>query len=96
MNLQFNAWKFGFFIVLLLFLGTDDRKAVYAYRSKIRLDYKYKDVWVFSGVLDVIGDEVSEPVVEEEPVIEPDPEPVIVEEVKEPEIVEPDSEPEVE
>ncbi|MEM8566913.1 MAG: OmpA family protein [Bacteroidota bacterium] len=84
----------GVFYVYVL--GTDDRKAAYSYVSQVKRDYEYKDAWVFSGVLDVIGDEVPEPVVEEESVAEPDPEPVVVEEVQEPEIVELDPEPEVE
>lgn len=48
-------------------LGTDDRKAAYAYGTVIRRDSEYKDAWVFSGVLEVKGDEVVQPVVSEEP-----------------------------
>ncbi len=79
-------------------LGTDDRKAAYAYGAQVRRDSEYKDAWVFSGTLDVIDDEVTEPVVAEEPepTPEPDPEPTVVEEVNEPEVIEEEPEPVVE
>ncbi|MEM7108523.1 MAG: SPOR domain-containing protein, partial [Bacteroidota bacterium] len=82
----------GVFYVYVL--GTDDRKVAYAYGSKVRRDYEYKDAWVFSGALELIGDEVPEPQEEEEPVLESDPRPAVVEEVEEPEIEEADPEPE--
>lgn len=88
-------------------LGTDDRKAAYAYGALVRRDSEYKDAWVFSGVLEVMDDEVPEPLAEEkaevaveeepEPVIETDPEPTVIEEVSESEIaVEEEPEPVVE
>ncbi len=62
-------------------LNTSDQKQAFSFLMKIRVETKYKDAWVFNGVL---GDRRSEPAKEAQPIsqpIEQKPEPVVIEPV---------------
>lgn len=72
-------------------LKTEDREAAFTEARRLQSETRYKDAWVFSGMLGEggHGEDIIVPAKQEPVVVTKEPDPVVVEIPKEPEVVQP-------